>query len=139
MLCERSIESSKLSTGKSRMVNDKKLTKRLRSALQSRQGGEAPGFDAMWANAEKRYRESKSRYQRYAGVAAAAAIAVTLFLAWSTNGNNVAVAYLTEEDLMSSTHWLAPSDVLLPEHQFDIYGELPVLIETNNLDEGSLL
>ncbi len=137
MLCERPIESSKLN--KSRTMNDKELKERLRSALQSRQGGDAPGFDAMWANAEKRYSKSRSRYQRFAGTAIAAAVVVTLFLAWPPNGNDVAVVYLTEEDLMSSTHWLAPSDVLLPEHQFDIYGELPVLIETNYLDEGPLL
>jgi len=120
-------------------MNDKELKERLRNALRSKQGGDAPKFDAMWANAEKRYGAARSRYQRVAGAAAAAAVAVITFMMWPLNGNDTDRIYLTEEDLMSSTQWLAPSDVLLPEHRFDIYGELPVLIETNDIDEGSLL
>ncbi len=93
----------------------------------------------MWANAEQRDRVSRSRYQRFAGLAAAAAVAVTAFMLWPLNGNHVTNSYLTEQDLMISTQWIAPSDVLLPEYHFDIYGELPVLIQTKDLDEGSLL
>ena len=120
-------------------MNDEKLKRQIRDSLQSMQGGDAPEFDAVWASAEKRHRASRSRYQRFIGFAAAAAVAATAFMLWPINGNNAAGIYLTEEDLMSSTHWAAPSDILLPEHRFDIYGELPVLIETNDLDEGSLL
>ena len=107
--------------------------------MQSMQGDDVPGFDAMWAKAEQKHRASRSRYQRFAGFAAAAAVAATAFMLWPLNGNIPTGPYLTEADLMNSTHWLAPSDVLLPEHRFDIYGELPVLIDTNGLDEGSLL
>lgn len=121
------------------MMSDKELKERLRSALRSKQGGDAPEFDAMWRNAKNRYRASRSRYQRVAGLAAAAAVAAISFMMWPLNGNDLPGAYLTEEDLMSSTQWQAPSDVLLPQRQFDIYGDLPVLIETNDLDEGSLL
>ena len=120
-------------------MNDEKLKQQLQDSLQSMQGGDAPEFDAMWANAEQRHRATRSRYRRIAGFTTAAAVAATAFMLWPLNGNNVAGPYLTEEDLMSSTQWLAPSDVLLPEHQFDIYGELPVLIETNDIDEGSSL
>ena len=120
-------------------MNDEKLKQQLQDSLQSMQGGNAPEFDVMWANAEQRYRATRSRYQRFAGVAAAAAVAATAFMLWPLNGNDAAGIFLTEEDLMNSTQWAAPSDVLLPKHQFDIYGDLPVLIETNDLDEGSLL
>ncbi len=120
-------------------MNDEKLKQKLRDSLQSMQGGDAPEFDAMWSNAEQQHRSSRSRYQRFAGFAAAAAVAAVAFMLWPLNGNNVADTYLTEEDLLSGTHWVAPSDVLLPEHRFDIYSELPVLIETNDFDEGSLL
>lgn len=120
-------------------MNDNELKQQLQNSLRSIQGGDAPEFDAVWANAEQRHLASKMRYQKFAGFAAAAAVATMAFMMWPLNGNNVTAVYLTEEDLMSSTQWLAPSDVLLPEHQFDIYGELPVLIETNDLDEGSLL
>ena len=121
------------------MMNDEKLKQQLRDSLQSMQGDDAPEFDAIWSNAEQMHRASRSRYQQFAGFAAAAAVATIAFVLWPLNGNNGAPIYLTEEDLLSSTQWVAPSDVLLPEHRIDIYGELPVLIETNDFDEGSLL
>jgi len=120
-------------------MNDKEVKQELREALQMMQGDDVPEFDVLWASAVAQHRASRLRYQRFAGFATAAAIAVTAFMIWPLNGNNGTASYLTEEDLMSSTQWLAPSDVLLPKHQYDIYGELPVLIETNDVDEGSLL
>ncbi len=120
-------------------MNDENLKKRLQESLQSMQGDDVPGFDAMWAKAEQKHRASRLRYQRVAGFTAAAAVAAAAFMLWPLTGNMAAGPYLTEEDLMNSTQWLAPSDVLLPEHRVDIYGELPVLIETNDLNEGSLL
>ncbi len=120
-------------------MNDEKLKQQLQDSLQSMQGGDVPEFDAMWANAEKQHGASRLRFQRIAGFTTAAAVAATAFMLWPLNGNNAAHIYLTKEDLMSSTQWVAPSDVLLPEHQFDIYSDLPVLIETNDIDEGSLL
>ena len=120
-------------------MNDEKLKQQLRDSLRSMQGGDPPEFHALWASSEARHRASRSRYQKIAGLAAAAAVAAMTFTLWPINGNDVTAMYLTEEDLMSSTQWLAPSDVLLPVHQFDIYSDLPVLIETNDLDEGSTL
>ena len=120
-------------------MNDEKLRQPLRDSLQSMQGDDAPPFDAIWSNAEQQHRISRSRYQQFAGFAAAAAVATIAFVLWPLNGNNGAPIYLTEEDLLSSTQWVAPSDVLLPEYRIDIYGELPVLIDTNDFDEGSLL
>ena len=120
-------------------MNDEKLKQQLRDSLQSMQGDDAPEFDAIWSNAEQQHRATRARYQQFAGFAAAAAVATMAFILWPLNGSNGAPVYLTEEDLLSSTHWVAPSDVLLPEHRIDIYGELPVLIETNDFNEGSLL
>lgn len=120
-------------------MNDEKLRQQLRGSLQSLQGDDAPPFDAIWSNAEQQHRVSRSRYQQFAGFAAAAAVAAVAFMLWPLNGNNMAEIYLTKEDLLSGTHWVAPSDVLLPEYRIDIYSELPVLIETNDFDEGSLL
>ena len=120
-------------------MNDEKLKQQLQDSLQSIQGDDAPEFDAIWAKAEKHHRALKLRYQRFVGLASAAAVAVIAFMLWPLNGNNAMDSYLTVEDLMGSTQWVAPSDALLPDHQFDIYSELPVLIETNDLDEGSQL
>jgi hypothetical protein len=120
-------------------MNDNELKQKLQDSLQSIQSDDVLEFDAVWADAETRHHASRLRYARIAGIATAAAIAVMAFMIWPLNGDNMTGNYLTEEDLMSSTQWLAPSDVLLPDHRFDIYGELPVLINTNDLDEGSLL
>ena len=120
-------------------MNDQELKRNLQDALQSMQSHDAPGFDVLWAKTEERYQASRSRYRRIAGIATAAAVAAIAFTLWPIKGSDVNGNYLTEEDLMSSTQWVAPSDVLLPKHEIDIYSDLPVLIETNGLDEGSLL
>ena len=120
-------------------MNGNELRRRVRESIESMQGGDPPEFHALWAGAEARHRVSRSRYQKIAGLAAAAAVAAMAFTLWPMNGNNATAMYLTEEDLLTSTQWFAPSDVLLPQHQFDIYGDLPVLIETSDLDEGLIL
>jgi hypothetical protein len=120
-------------------MNDSEIKQRLRDSLESLEGADVPAFDAVWSKARKRHRKSRMRYQRFAGLAAAAAFATIAVMKWPLNGSSGVPVYLTEEDLLTSTHWLAPSDALLPQYRVDIYGELPQLIETNDLDEGSLL
>ena len=51
----------------------------------------------------------------------------------------VAERYIEVADLMDSTYWTAPSDALLPEREFDIYQDLPVLFESTEPAEGALL
>ena len=41
--------------------------------------------------------------------------------------------------LLDSTNWVAPSDALLPEHEFDIFEELPRPMESTDSAEGALL
>ncbi len=120
-------------------MNDEKLRQKLRDSLQSMQGGDVPAFDALWGNAEKQHGTTRLRYRRIAGLTTAAAVAATAFMLWPLNANHAVDTYLTVEDLLSTTQWVAPSDVLLPEYQFDIYDELPVLIEAIEFDEGSFL
>ncbi len=120
-------------------MNDEKLRQKLRESLQSMQGGDVPAFDAMWANAEKQHGTTRLHYRRIAGLTTAAAVAATAFMLWPLNANHAVDTYLTVEDLLSTTQWVAPSDVLLPEYQFDIYDDLPVLIEAIEFDEGSFL
>ena len=47
--------------------------------------------------------------------------------------------YIEVADLLESTYWSAPSDVLLPDRQFDIYQELPVIFESTEPAGGALL
>lgn len=117
-------------------MTDTELKKRLKSALQAIEGAAAPDFESTWAKAERRYHASRRRYRRFARVAVAAVVAFVAVVIWPRDGNDHNALYLEKEDLMSSTQWFAPSDVLLPEHRFDLYGELPVLIETTEIHRG---
>jgi len=47
--------------------------------------------------------------------------------------------YLIADALMNSTSWTAPSDSLMPQHQFDIYREIPFPDPSTISEEGSLL
>ena len=115
---------------------------RLLDALPRQQrdieAGRVPEFDDVWAGAQQRVARRRRRYRAVGGLAGVAAVvAVVAFglmrpaeLEWQ---------YVNPEDFESSTSWVAPSDVLLPERRFDIYGEIPVLIESTGSDEGALL
>ena len=73
------------------------------------------------------------------GFAAAAVVVAMLVI---TVGNPPPVdetAYIEIAELLETTYWSAPSDVLLPEREFDIYQELPVLFESTEPAEGALL
>jgi len=42
-------------------------------------------------------------------------------------------------DLLESTSWVAPSDVLLPKHEIDLYQDLPAFSVSTRPAEGALL
>jgi len=97
----------------------------------------APAFDKVWADAETRHRESRRRYAWLASAAAALAAIVVVLNIGAEPENTINFIELAE--LMESTSWVAPSDVLLPEHQIDLYQDLPTLIESTKPVEGALL
>ena len=115
-----------------------KLEQQVRQSWPPIDAGKAPSFAAAWQAAERRHAMSRRRNRVFAGAAAAAVIAVVvvgmLLQAPPSNGD-----YIAMDELMSSTSWTAPSDVLLPEHEFDIYQELPSLLESTETGGGSLL
>jgi hypothetical protein len=47
--------------------------------------------------------------------------------------------YIHMADLMATTYWTAPSDVLLPDRKIDIYQDMPVLFESTEPAGGTLL
>jgi len=97
----------------------------------------APAFDKVWANAELSHRQSRRRYAWLASAAAmAAAIVIVLNIGAPTENN---IKFIGLADLMDSTSWTAPSDSLLPERQFNLYQDLPTLIESTKPVEGALL
>ncbi len=109
----------------------------LRAILQQSQrdaDGAVPGFDEVWAAAEARVRVRAHR-KRFAGLAAVAAVTILALLP----SPDEEIRYVDIEELMGSTSWSAPSDSLLPVHQFDIYREIPRLFESTEPYGGTLL
>ncbi|MDX1515370.1 MAG: hypothetical protein R3288_00950 [Woeseiaceae bacterium] len=105
----------------------------LRAAYAARE--DATPFDTVLEAAERRL--VRRRRRRYGAVAAAAAIAAVALLAVPRSGHELSPEMTAE--LMQTTRWTAPSDVLLPEYERDIYSEMPVLIESTEPVEGALL
>ena len=114
----------------------------LRSTLQKAQqqaDGPVPEFDRVFAAAQRKVRDR--RRVQFAGAAAVAAIA--LFAVGLLPAEKDEFTYVDVEALVATTYWSAPSDSLLPEHQFDIYREMPRLFESTDVstesDTGALL
>lgn len=97
---------------------------------------QAPSFDASWAAAEARYRRSR---RRYAGLAAAVIAAAAVFAVLDPGTAPDHSDSWVGDELLTSTSWTAPSDVLLPEREFDIYQDLPSLNTSTKSVDGALL
>ena len=113
----------------------------LKSGLQKawkRAGRTPPAFAETWAAAEARHARSGFQRKALAGVAAAAALAVVIVLL-PEQQVELADEFLIADALMNSTSWTAPSDVLMPERQFDIYREIPFPGPSTISEEGPLL
>jgi len=97
-----------------------------------------PDFDAVWASAQSTANRKGRRTTVLGGMAAAAALLAVVVIG-QMRGVEQDWQFVDPEELASSTYWAAPSDVLLPKHQFDLYGDIPVLIESTDSDGGALL
>ena len=113
----------------------------IREALQaeqaSREAGRVPAFDDTFAVAEARAAAQMRRRWTVLGIAAAAAVVAVATSLLLPRGEDW--QYVNPDDLATSTAWVAPSDVLLPERSFDIYRDIPVLIESTDSNGGALL
>jgi hypothetical protein len=107
------------------------------NGFNEQQGDRVPGFAATWQAAQARHATNKTSYLRFASAAALMAAVLIGFNLQAPQSDNS--TFIEVADLMESTNWSAPSDVLLPEHQFDIYQDMPVLIESTQTAGGSLL
>ena len=115
-------------------MNDNDIREALRREMPA---GEPPPFEAAWQAAELRYQQGRRRYRMLAGVAATLAVVAVIVNALIPEPEQV--AYIEMAELLETTSWQAPSDMLMPERQFDIYQELPVLIESTDEAGGALL
>lgn len=116
-----------------------KLGESLRQMFAAKVGNEIPDFNATWSAAEDRVLASKSRIKMNSAIAASIA-AVTIFFA-TTMFRQPAEQPDSElaAMLLVSTQWIAPSDVLMPVHSFDLYQDVPEFIEPTDLTKGLLL
>ena len=112
--------------------------KRLRD--QVRQGWTGTGdagssFETTWQAAQQRHAAGRRLYRRVAGAAAVvAAVVIAVY-----GQPPAAESYIEVADLLESTYWTAPSDALLPDRQFDIYQDMPVIFESTEPAGGALL
>lgn len=121
------------------MNNDDQVLRATLQEAQTQADGPVPEFDRVFAAAERTVRD---RYRvRFAGAAAVAAIALLAIGLLPAEKDEF--TYVDMEALVATTYWTAPSDSLLPEHQFDIYREVPRLFESTGVstesDAGALL
>ena len=118
-------------------MNDEEMKEGLKKAFTAAER-KPPSFSETMAAAESRQARSALRWKAVAGLAAAAVLAITVSLIPEQQAD-LGDEYLIADALMNSTSWTAPSDLLMPEHQFDIYREIPFPDPSTISEEGSLL
>lgn len=115
--------------------SDDRLRRRVRRALEV--DTPVPPFDAAFAAAERQL--ELRRRPRWMLAAAAAAVVVALVVAPFVSRAPAGPEYVQVAELMGTAGWTAPSDVLLPQHEIDLYRELPDIPESTKPAEGALL
>ena len=117
-------------------TSDDALREALMRAWQRATSRNHAAFDEVWRDAEQRHVAARRRYRRFATVAALAAAVV---IGLNLKGPIEERRYIETAELLDSTYWSAPSDVLLPDREFDIYQDMPVLFESTEPAGGTLL
>ena len=118
-------------------MTDEELKEGLKKAFGAAEG-KPPSFSETMAAAESRQARSGLRWKAIGVIAAAAILAVMVSLL-PEQQPDLGDEYLIADALMNSTSWTAPSDSLMPEHQFDIYRGFPFPDPSTISEEGSLL
>ncbi len=115
-------------------LSEEQLSAALQKAQADRAPTAVPPFAETWAIAEQRVRARRRRRGMAAGSAAVLALAFVMLMPAGDD-----LQYIDTAELLETTSWAAPSDSLTPEHRYDIYGEIPVLIESTETYGGALL
>ncbi len=115
-------------------LSDEQMRDVLQKAQANKEAGAVPAFGTTWAIAGNR---AQARRRRRGMVAGSAAVLALAFFMLKPSGDDL--HYIDTAELLETTSWAAPSDSLMPEHQYDIYEEIPVLIESTETYGGALL
>lgn len=118
--------------------SERRLRDAMRQGQSEAEAGRVPDFDTTWAAAQAAAPQRGRRLASIGSLAAAVAL-VAIVLVARTGPAERDWQFVDPDEFANSTSWSAPSDVLLPEHQFDIYRDIPVLIESTGNEEGALL
>lgn len=120
-------------------MSEKELQDKVSEALRSASSHAVPEFGKVWTAAEQEAQKSRRRYATFSGFAAAFAVVAIVIGNWNAQSPDIGDDYLIADALLNSTQWTAPSDALMPQHQFDIYQEIPFLDGSTDIQDGSLL
>ena len=101
------------------------LERQLKRVLQTGDSA-APAFDDVYASAGSRL--VNRRLRRRAALATAAAASVAILVTFLPT--NETPGLISEDELLGTTSWSPPSDVLLPARHTNIFDELPALPES---------
>jgi len=107
-------------------MTDELLRRRVRRAMH-RATPASPPFATSWHAAVGRFGRGR---RRYAVLAASLLLAAVVVLTQPDSRQADEPRFVAVADLLGTTYWAAPSDVLLPRHPFDIYQELPEMFES---------
>ncbi len=117
--------------------SDTRLGNAIRQAQAHADGRAAPDFGSVWAAANARTGTARNRRRLFAASGAIAAMLVIAFGLRTSSEDEW--RYIDKTELLQTTGWSAPSDSLLPDREFDIYRDMPVLIESTDNYGGPLL
>ena len=117
--------------------SDTRLEDALRDAHAHAEGDAAPDFSHVWAAASARVAAVRHRRRLLAASGAVAAVLAIAFGLRTPSEDEW--RYIDADELLQTTGWSAPSDSLLPDREFDIYRDIPVLIESTDNYGGALL
>jgi hypothetical protein len=120
-------------------TSDKELDSSVGDSISKRDANSLPGFDETWAAAEARFLVEKKRHRLVTGVAASLALVVIALGVLPPDGKQQLPDFELSAGMMNTTLWSAPSDVLMPHYQTDIYQDVPQIPVSTELNGDTLL
>jgi hypothetical protein len=115
------------------------LGKSVAESISKRDVRSVPGFDETWVAAEARFLVEKRRYRTVTGVAASLALVAIVLGMLPPDGDQKLPDFELEAGMMNTTLWSAPSDVLMPHYQIDVYQDIPEIPVSTDLNGETLL